>query len=123
MVGRSKIPSQRPTSVRLPAAILKKLEKTSISIHKGEATLIRDAITRCLTDGRWSASPNATGSSAREKELYEAFVELCRIVSMMAFAVDEALDTTSRKRRIEARNLAHDALVHLQEVREKLGVS
>lgn len=122
MGTRKKTLQSHPTSIRLSETILAGLKETSTTNHQSEATLIRAAITRCLTDKRWSASPNATGASDREKQLYEAFVDLCAVVGGMSFAVEQALNTTNRKKRIEAKNIAHDALVRLQDAREKLGV-
>lgn len=122
MGARQKTLQSLPTSIRLSESILAGLKETSTTTNQNEATLIRAAITRCLTDGRWSASPNATGASIRENQLYEAFVDLCAVVGDMSFAVEQALNMTNRKKRIEAKNIAHDALVRLKDAREKLGV-
>lgn len=110
------------TSVRFSEETRALLDQRHKELHISKSDLICFAVERCLADNRWTASPAGTGSSSREQELYDVFVDLCQIVNKVAFSVEEALDGKSRVRRLEAKNLVDDAFVELESVRKQLNV-
>jgi hypothetical protein len=110
------------TSVRFSVETKTLLDQRHKQLHISKSDLICFAVERCLVDNRWTASPTGTGASSREQDLYEGFVDLCQVINKLAFAVEEALDGKSRIRRLEAKNLVHDAFVELESARKKLNV-
>ena len=110
------------TSVRFSVEIKALLDQRHKQLLFSKSDLICFAVERCLADNRWTASPTGTGSSSREQELYDVFVDLCQIVNKLAFSVEEALNGKSRVRRLEAKNLVDDAFVELEGVRKQLHV-
>lgn len=110
------------TSVRFSVETRALLDRRHKELHLSKSDLICFAVERCLADNRWTASPAGTGASSREQDLYEVFVDLCQVVNKLAFSIEEAIDGKSRVRRLEAKNLLHDAFVELEGIRKQLHV-
>lgn len=114
---------EKPTRVRLNAEKKMALQALSEKMHISQSALIGMAIERCLADNRWSADSNAHGASKREMELFTAFTGLCQVVNNLAFSVDDALQSSNRNRRKEAKLMVDDVYVELGRIRKTLNVS
>lgn len=114
---------EKPTRVRLGFETREALDALSKNTHVSKSALIGMAVERCFADNRWSASSNAKGASTRELELFKVFTDLCQVVNELAFSVDEALNSTNRNRRKEAKLMVDDVYVELERIRRTLNVS